>query len=87
MASAAKENKTSTTDDKAPGATGDKAPERRPFELGEEFRVLMTRPKQVGETMFGAGECVGVISCHPQASPNYIVDGIRGGICTVVPMS
>ena len=79
-----KENKpersTNPADDKAD------APELAPRQVGKEFKVVMARPKQVGEAMLGAGECVAVISCHPQCDPNYVVDAIRGGVCTVVPV-
>ncbi len=60
------------------------APAPTPAGPRREFAVELVRPMQVGNVTLNAGECIGVISCHPEASPNFIVSGIAGGLCRVV---
>ena len=49
-----------------------------------KHRVDLARPMQVGNASLSGGECVAVISCHPEASVNFVVDAIRGGHCSVI---
>ena len=44
----------------------------------------LRRGMMVGDVRMDAGECVGVISAHPQASVNFIVDAVRHGHCAVI---
>ena len=61
------------------------APQVKSSTKWSEHRVVLRRPMQVGDITLDAGECIGVISAHPQASVNFIVDGVRYGSCSIIP--